>query len=128
MNKALLGVLLAWALALAGCSGGSDGHDTVDITCPDGTVLTAEDIEADEHHHDAGFNATQTMCPVPPKVILSGLPATIQVYDSAAFTWAVDPGSITKGHSLNGPTILPSGLSILRRRNPYTNERHGSAA
>ena len=100
MHKALLGVLLAWSLALAGCSGGSEDHDTVDVTCPDGTVLTAGDIEADERHHDAGFNATQAMCPVPPMVTLSGLPATIQVYDSAAFTWAVDPGSIAKGHSM----------------------------
>lgn len=100
MHKALLGVLLAWSLALAGCSGGSDSHDVVDVTCPDGTVLTADEIEADEHHHDAGFNATEALCPVPPMVTLSGLPATIQVYDSAAFTWAVDAGSAAKGHSM----------------------------
>jgi plastocyanin len=100
MHKALLGVLLAWSLALAGCSGGSDGHDVVDVTCPDGTVLTADEIEADEHHHEAGFNATKDLCPVAPKVTLSGLPDTIQVYDSAAFTWAVDAGSAAKGHSM----------------------------
>lgn len=99
MHKALLGALLAWSLALAGCSGGSGGHGAEDVTCPDGTVVTAQQIEADEGHHDAGFNAT-SLCPVPPKVVLSGLPKTIQVYDSASFTWAVDPGSVEHGHSM----------------------------
>lgn len=99
MHKALLGALLAWSLALAGCSGGGGSHDAADVTCPDGTILTAEQIEAHAGHHEDGFNAT-TLCPEPPQVTLSGLPATIQVYDSASFTWAVDAGSAAKGHSM----------------------------
>jgi plastocyanin len=99
MHKALLATLLAFAVALAGCSGGGGGHKADQVTCPDGTVLTAEQIEADERHHEAGFNATM-LCPAAPKVTLSGLPATIQVYDSASFTWAVDPGSVAKPHSM----------------------------
>ena len=99
MHKALLGALLAWSLAVAGCSGGSGGHDVEDVTCPDGSILTSKQNEDSEHHHDAGYNAT-SLCPVAPKVVLSGLPTTIQVYDSASFTWAVSPGSVEHGHSM----------------------------
>jgi hypothetical protein len=98
MQKVLL-VSVVWALALAGCSGGDGDHKVADVTCPDGTVVTSEQIEAGEGHHEAGFDP-MTLCPVPPSVTLSGLPATIQVYRSAAFTWVVDPGSITAGHSM----------------------------
>ncbi|MEK6975139.1 MAG: hypothetical protein AABY18_02205 [Candidatus Thermoplasmatota archaeon] len=99
MHKALLGAMLAWALALAGCSGGNDSHGSADVTCPNGTVLTAEEIEAHADHHADGFDAA-SLCPVAPKVVLSGLPATIPVYRSAPFTWVVDPGSVAHGHSM----------------------------
>src|SRR5687768_7976394 len=80
MHKALLASLLTWALALAGCSGGSDGHGVEPVTCADGTMLTAEQIEAHPAHHADGFDP-MSLCPVAPKVTLSGLPATIQVFN-----------------------------------------------
>ena len=99
MHKALLAALLLSALALAGCSG-DKGHAAVEpVTCPDGTVLDAETIEADEAHHEDGFDA-KTLCPTPPQVLLTGVPATVQAYGKAPFSWSVDPGSVAKGHSM----------------------------
>lgn len=97
MRKALLTVAVLAALALAGCG---DKHDGVEpITCPDGAQLTAEQIEALEGHHEAGFNATAA-CPVPPKVLLQGVPASLSAFKPGAFTWTIDNGSIPKGHSM----------------------------
>src|SRR5436853_362063 len=117
MHKGLLAVLLLSALALAGCSGSKGDADIPDFTCPDGTILTTEQIEANEHHHDAGFNVT-SMCPVAPKVTLSGLPASVMVYRPAAFTWAVDPGSVMHGHSMiteirYANVSVPDGMASL---------------
>lgn len=116
MHKALLSLAILTALAFAGCAG--DKHSSVDpATCPDGTVLTSEGIEALPDHHGAGFNATDT-CPVPPKVSLIGLPSTLGAYSTAAFTWSIDNGSVPKGHSMLAtlrfaPASVPSNLVAL---------------
>lgn len=95
---ALVALTLA-TMALAGCSG-DDGHGGIsDVTCPDGTVVTGAQIEADEHHHEDGFDV-KSLCPVAPAVSFTGLPPSLQVYSSAAFEWAVDPGSVQHGHSM----------------------------
>lgn len=100
MQKALLATLVMAALALAGCSGGGEkDKDLADVTCPDGTVVTSEQIEAVPDHHEDGFDPA-SLCPVPPKVTLSGVPATVQVYSKAPFAWSVDPGSVAHGHSM----------------------------
>lgn len=99
MQQVLVALLASATLAIAGCSGGDTHDEVADVTCPDGSVLTAEQIEADERHHEAGFNATD-LCPIPPAVRLSGLPASVQVYLKAPFTWEIDPGSVQKGHSM----------------------------
>ncbi len=100
MHKGLLAALLMTVLALAGCSGGGDKDaDFEDVACPDGTVVTSEQIEAVPEHHDEGFDPA-TLCPVPPQVVLTGLPASVQVYGKAPFSWSVDPGSVTHGHSM----------------------------
>lgn len=98
VHSALLAALSLSLLALAGCSG--DDHTALDdVTCPDGTVLTGKQIEEHADHHADGFDPA-TLCPVPPKVTLTGLPATVQVYRTAAFTWTVDSGSAGHGHSM----------------------------
>ena len=99
MQSVLAATLLVAALALAGCSGGKEGPRFEDVTCPDGTILTSKDIEANESSGEDGFDPT-SLCPVAPKVLLTGLPATLGAYRSASFTWVVDPGSVTKGHSM----------------------------
>ena len=99
MQKGLLAALLMTALALAGCSGGKGHTEVPGVTCPDGTIVAVEQVEADERHHEDGFNAT-VLCPTPPKVSLTGLPATVQAYTPAAFTWSIDPGSVKAGHSM----------------------------
>lgn len=99
MHQVLVALLAAATLAIAGCSGG-DGHaKAAEVTCPDGTVLTAEQVEADARHHEAAFNATE-LCPIPPEVRIFGVPASVQVYLKAPFTWEVDPGSVQHGHSM----------------------------
>lgn len=100
MRAGLVAALLMTALAVAGCSGSKDdGKDFADVTCADGTIVTSEQIEATEGHHDAGFDP-MSLCPVPPKVTLTGLPASVQVYKDAAFSWGIDPGSVLEGHSM----------------------------
>ncbi len=97
MRNVLLTVAMLAVLALAGCG---DKHDGVDpVTCPDGTLLTAEDLEALDGHHDAGFNGTNS-CPVPPKVLLVGVPASLSAFKPGAFSWTIDNGSIPEGHSM----------------------------
>lgn len=100
MHQAFLAVLALAALALSGCSGGDGGHTSLtDFTCPDGSIVTAAQQEADEAHHADTFDPL-TLCPIPPQVLLQGLPATLGAYRNAAFTWVVDPGSVTAGHSM----------------------------
>lgn len=99
MQQVLVALLMAATLAIAGCSGGDKHDEAADVTCPDGTVLTPEQVEEHEEHHDAGFNATD-LCPIPPSVTLSGLPSSVQVYLKAPFTWEIDPGSVQHGHSM----------------------------
>lgn len=116
MQKALPTVAVLAMLALAGCG---DKHDAAEpVACPDGTMLTAEQVEALEGHHDAGFNATAA-CPVPPKVLLSGVPASLQAFKPGPFSWTVDNGSIPHGHSMltsirySTTSVATSGLKAM---------------
>lgn len=97
----LLPILALVALTTSGCFGGSGGDHTGvgDATCPNGSKLTSKQIEGMPGHHDAGFNATSA-CPKPPSVSLTGLPAQLPAYGSANFTWILDNGSYTHGHSM----------------------------
>lgn len=97
----LLPILALVALTTSGCFGGSGGdHKGVgDVTCPNGAKLTSKQVENMPGHHDAGFNATSA-CPKPPSVSLTGLPAQLPAYGSANFTWTIDNGSYTHGHSM----------------------------
>lgn len=99
MHKGLAAALIMTALALAGCSGGKEGARFQDVACPGGVTLTADDIEAAEGSGADGFDPA-TLCPVPPAVLLTGVPATVQVYGEAPFSWAIDPGSVNRGHSM----------------------------
>lgn len=104
MRNALLSTAVLLALALAGCQDDDGGHTVEPVTCPDGTVLSPEDIEtlSAEHgtdHHAEGFNAT-ALCPVPPSVTLEGIPATLQAFKTAPFRWSLDNGSLHHAHSM----------------------------
>lgn len=104
MRKALLSASLLLALALAGCQDKGAGHAAEPVTCPDGTVLSAEDIEnltAEQgtDHHAGGFDAT-ALCPVEPSVTLEGIPASLQAFTQATFQWSVAGGSIKGAHSM----------------------------
>lgn len=99
MRQALLLAALLTALALAGCSGKDKDADLQPVTCPDGTVLTAEQLEAMPEHHEAGFNAT-AHCPVKPSVSLQGIPASLGAFRSAAFSWSLDNGTVEHAHSM----------------------------
>ena len=97
MRKALLSLVILAALALAGCGEKEDAPEPV--TCPDGTVLAAEDIEAIADHHHEGFNAT-AHCPVAPSVRLEGVPASLPSYQAGAFSWTLDNGTLHHAHSM----------------------------
>jgi hypothetical protein len=97
MRNAMLAWAVLAALALAGCG---DKHDAVQpVTCPDGTVLSPEDIEALPDHHGEAFNATDH-CPVAPSVSLSGVPATLRVFQPGPFSWTLDNGTAHHAHSM----------------------------
>jgi hypothetical protein len=122
MRKALLSVAVVAVLALAGCSEKEDAPEPV--TCPDGTVLTSEAIEAiPEHHHD-GFNATEH-CPVAPSVRLEGVPASLTSYRAGSFSWTLDNGTMDHAHSMltsirYSETSVPDGeLTEIKK---YPNE------
>jgi plastocyanin len=99
MRKALLPLVLLLALAFAGCSGKDKEADVQPVTCPDGTVLSAEQIEAIPDHHEAGFNAT-AHCPVKPSVTLAGIPRSLGAFRTAAFSWTLDNGTVEHAHSM----------------------------
>jgi plastocyanin len=97
MHKALLSLAVLASLAFAGCG---EKHDSVDpVTCPDGTVLAAEDIEAVDGHHGDGFNAT-SHCPEPPSVRLEGVPASLGAFKAGSFSWTLDNGTVHHAHSM----------------------------
>lgn len=97
MRKAMLSLAVLFALALAGCG---EKHDEVEpVTCPDGTVLAAQDIETMPDHHHGGFNATAG-CPVAPSVRLEGVPASLPSYQAGAFSWTLDNGTMQHAHSM----------------------------
>jgi hypothetical protein len=97
--KVLLMVALLSSLALAGCTGGDSHAAAAPVTCPDGTVLTGEQVEAADGHHDDGFDAA-SLCPVAPSVRLNGLPTSLQAFLTAPFTWTLDNGTVAKAHSM----------------------------
>ena len=99
MHKAFLALLLLGALAISGCNGDKKEADLEDVTCPDGTVVTSDQLEATDGHHEEGFDP-MSLCPVPPKVTLTGVPTSVQAYGKAPFSWSVDPGSVLHGHSM----------------------------
>lgn len=114
MRNLVLAALVSAALALAGCSGGDGGPKYEAVTCPDGTVLTPEQVEeavknhtAGGHDHGAavaGSNATGGLavdvCPVPPSVSLEGVPPSLQAFRAASFRWSLDQGSLEHAHSM----------------------------
>jgi hypothetical protein len=97
MSKALLAIVAITALAFAGC--GEKEHELEPVTCPDGTVLSAEDLEAFPDHHEAGFNGT-AHCPVKPSVSLLGVPASLGAFKAGAFSWTLDNGTVEHAHSM----------------------------
>ena len=104
MLKAFAPIALVLALALAGCSDDEDGHALDPVTCPDGTVLSADEVEQmsdamGHDHHAGGFNAT-ALCPVPPSVTLEGIPPSLQAFKTASFRWSLDNGSLHHAHSM----------------------------
>jgi plastocyanin len=111
MHKALLSATVLLALALAGCSGGDDEPTYQAVTCPDGTVLTPEQVKAAMETHESsgettghdhgghGADAT-SLCPVAPSVSLTGLPAALQAFKTAPFSWTLDNGSVPHAHSM----------------------------
>jgi plastocyanin len=99
MRQALLAAALLFAFALAGCSGKDKDAEVQPVTCPDGTVLTAQQIEAIPEHNEAGFNAT-AHCPVKPSVHLAGIPANLGAFRTAAFSWSLDNGTVEHAHSM----------------------------
>lgn len=99
MRKALLSAAVLFALAFAGCSGKDKDADLQPVTCPDGTVLTSEMLEAMPEHHEAGFNAT-AHCPVKPSVTLEGIPASLGAFRTAPFSWKLDNGTVDHAHSM----------------------------
>jgi plastocyanin len=98
MQKALLVVSVLAALAFAGC-GDKGEADLEPVTCPDGTVMSSEQLEAMPEHHMAGFNATEH-CPVKPKVTLSGVPSSLTAFKKGPFSWTLDNGSVPHAHSM----------------------------
>ena len=97
MRKALLSLAVVAVLALAGCG---EKHEAVEpVTCPDGTVLGAEQIEAMPEHHHGSFNATAG-CPVAPSVRLEGVPASLASYRAGSFSWTLDNGTMVHAHSM----------------------------
>lgn len=111
MHKALLSATVVLALALAGCSGGDDEPTYEAVTCPDGTVLTPEQVKAAMEAHEASGETmghdhgghgsdANALCPVAPSVSLTGLPASLQAFKTAAFSWTLDNGSVANAHSM----------------------------
>lgn len=112
MRKAVTTTGLLLALALAGCSGGDGGAKFEAVTCPDGTVLSAEEVELAMEGRPAvaqggepgDGNRTEgvaaQVCPVLPSVTLEGVPAALQAFKQAPFRWNVDNGSVPGGHSV----------------------------
>lgn len=100
MHKALLALTVVAALSLAGCGAKEKGDEAMPVECPDGSVVDPAVVEAMEGHHDATFNATESLCPVKPSVKLEGLPASLQAFRTAPFRWTVDNGSVPEGHSM----------------------------
>lgn len=98
MRKALLIALLAM-LVLSGCSAKGKDKAPAAVTCPDGTVLTPDQIKALEGYGTPGFNATKA-CPVKPSVKFTTMPSSIQVFKSAPFGWTLDAGTATPAHSM----------------------------
>jgi plastocyanin len=97
MQKAFLSSVVLVALALAGCG---EEHDAVQpVTCPDGTVLSVEDIEGNPDHHAEGFDPAKG-CPVKPSVTLVGVPATLPAFKAGAFSWTLDNGTFEHAHSM----------------------------
>jgi hypothetical protein len=98
MHKALLTIAVLAAMGFAGCSGDKDA-DLQPVTCPDGTVLTTEALEAMPEHHEEGFDA-MAHCPVQPSVRLEGVPASLQAFEAGAFSWTLDNGTVDHAHSM----------------------------
>jgi hypothetical protein len=98
MQKALWAVAIVALVAFSGCSG-KKKEEAKAFTCPDGTVLTPQQIEAFPDHHEATFNAS-SHCPVKPSVTLTGIPASLQSYKTAAFKASLDAGTSTPAHSM----------------------------
>lgn len=92
-----MAVALLAALALAGCG---DKHEGLQpVTCPDGTVLSGDDLEGMPGHHGEGFDAA-ARCPVKPSVRLEGVPASLPAFKAGSFTWTLDNGSVHHAHSM----------------------------
>ncbi len=111
--RILLAVLVV-AAALAGCTK-DDGHTALDpVTCPDGTTLDPETVEG---HHDAGFDALAA-CPVPPSIRLEGVPATLEAYRSATFSWTLDNGSQAAHSLLTSVRVSPTSVADAELADP----------
>ena len=99
MRKALWAIAVLGMLAMSGCSGSKKDTAVKPVTCPDGTVLTAEQVKALPGYGTAGFNATKA-CPVKPHVELVGIPPSIQAFKEFPFRVDLSAGTYQPQHSM----------------------------
>jgi plastocyanin len=104
-------LLLMAALALAGCSGGSEPDL---YACKSGPTVDLAQVEGSDAE---GFDP-ESACPPPaPPTVTLEAPATMTVHFPAVFGWTVSSGNYSAGHSMSTQlrwshhTIAADGLA-----------------
>jgi len=117
LSAASLALVAVAALALSGCSGSSTTTTSsapVTVHCPDGVTVTG--------------NATvpSPTCPRRgPKVVLTAVPSNLHVYQNGTFSWHIEAGDHTGGHSMHNAVVLSqfslNDTSSLKEETTYGN-------